>query len=447
MKTILGILVSLLSSTTFAGSGWIASGGDLVKDAHNPWWINSQKLIHYCIRFDETSVSTTRAKAEIAVQKVFNNWLEEWRHHFTEKIILGDPLSLGNQYLIYQSQCEEQTTDLEFIFGWNQLTDKQKQYLEKQDNYKGRLGVAVRTHYDPVTLRGKGFIYIASDKGPHKFQATDELEVQPWRHNFYLSIILAHEIGHTFGVRHSDRFGGLMLENFAEHFLTKVNSDLIEESLKEIYYFKYFTRGDSFVGFVGNDVHSEAKKLFKIKDSALIFLDPDRKKPNHMKMSIVGFEMSDPDSGQTPIEEKEEEIQESNKSEEETEKQDYEIQYTQVSEKFELSGSITAYLDKKQSIVPLSEENFRVYLYLENVRTASGTATNTTTGKKYPVVLTENGETLDMHFFDGKKHVYVPLWNSIFAPILISSSTTIEKKEKMGVFLRKRANLKKNQLR
>jgi hypothetical protein len=66
------------------------------------------------------------------------------------------------------------------------------------------ISLAVRTDYDPVHLRGKGFIYVSPDSGPLKVQDPNLVE-NPWnlRNHGLLVKVLIHELGHVFGLQHS----------------------------------------------------------------------------------------------------------------------------------------------------------------------------------------------------------------------------------------------------
>src|SRR4051794_30919586 len=57
---------------------WVSSGGELFKDANNPWFVKNTTTVHYCVNIDESSFSATREEAEVLVRKAIQYWKKEF---------------------------------------------------------------------------------------------------------------------------------------------------------------------------------------------------------------------------------------------------------------------------------------------------------------------------------------------------------------------------------
>ena len=76
-------------------------------------------------------------------------------------------------------------------------------------NPKKAIGTTVRTEFDGVQLRGKGFIYISPENGPYALSGPGPFgAIIENRWGFaggkLLELALIHELGHVFGIRHVD---------------------------------------------------------------------------------------------------------------------------------------------------------------------------------------------------------------------------------------------------
>ncbi len=120
---------------------------------------------------------------------------------------------MGTQSFI-EVACGTNDIDLQFQFGYETLTPEQKTFLKDPSKY---VGVAVRTAYDPVQIRGKGFIYVASDTGPNAYRNNGTLVSKAWSQPKLLQYVILHELGHIFGLPHAG--GGLMSQTFLEQVL------------------------------------------------------------------------------------------------------------------------------------------------------------------------------------------------------------------------------------
>ena len=106
------------------------------------------------------------------------------------------------------------TTDLRVQFGV--LTQPQQEYFKTPQKFVSSI---VRTSYDTVNLKAKGFLYVSPQFGPLRMQSGRDSVEQPWsmNHGNILGFVLAHELGHMFGYTHSmASLIFLMAEEFPE---------------------------------------------------------------------------------------------------------------------------------------------------------------------------------------------------------------------------------------
>lgn len=216
LKTTTAIACVALTSTT-AMAGWTSGGGELIRDTRNPWFLQNTIDVNYCVEIDEANFGQTRERAEFLIGKAIESWKEELK--FAPPVGVGNGpsgnLQIGTQRF-RQTACGPDT-DLRFQLGV--LSGPQMKLLEDPTRL---VGVAVRTDYDRVTLRGKGFIYIAPSRGPLRFVSEDSLE-EPWalENGSLLYAAVLHELGHVFGLPHSMDAFDLMGERFAENLIGK----------------------------------------------------------------------------------------------------------------------------------------------------------------------------------------------------------------------------------
>ena len=132
-----------------------------------------------------------------------------------------------------------ETVDLRILFGVETLTQPEREYLQDPRKF---IGITVRTDYDEVQLKGRGFMFISSDQGPNPYSNSGDLIEKAWQYPKLLQYALMHEFGHVFGFPHIG--GGLMSEVFLEQTLNKklyenflkaqVESVLSPESVMEV---------------------------------------------------------------------------------------------------------------------------------------------------------------------------------------------------------------------
>ena len=236
------IISIFLSNNSFsAGGGWGSSGGELINDLYNPWWIKNTTEVKYCIEIDQDTISAKPVKIKYIIKKAF----EYWKNEFSKDIPLADPpelfedffkkvgtdynykdgsnklfheLKVGTQHFNFQ-ECEG-NEDLVFKFGYGSLSDQDINYINDPKKF---VALSVRTSYDKKLLKGKGFVFVSSDIGPNKFSGNNDLIEKPWRFDSLLFLVVLHELGHVFGLPHegSQHQPNLMTEFYPELLITK----------------------------------------------------------------------------------------------------------------------------------------------------------------------------------------------------------------------------------
>ncbi len=210
--------IFLFSLWSQAGT-WGSSGGELFKDANNPWFLKNTSSVNYCIEIDQEGVSLEKTAVHELIKLAIDYWKEELKGK-------GESLGLGTQKFVFNNSCSGEE-DIKFQFGYNTLTEEQleffKKYGEKPQNY---LGLALKTQYDRVNLKAKGFVFISSDKGEDNYNygkpQSRRFEESLWSHKGILFRLLQHEIGHVFGIHHtqnsfmSSEFPANLLKNFRQ---------------------------------------------------------------------------------------------------------------------------------------------------------------------------------------------------------------------------------------
>lgn len=195
-----------------------SSGGYVYGYQSNPWFLGNVKSVNYCIDMDEENFGPSRKEANTSIQRAVGLWKTAFSAPgiFPKlEVEPADALKIGQQDFKLVS-CDAETVDIRFQLG--KLTDSQRATLVNPTKY---VASAVQTEYDEEQLRGKGFIYVASEKGDLRPEADDLAEdFLSHNANFVLDWILIHELGHVFGLPHQQGSGFPMGENFCENVVT-----------------------------------------------------------------------------------------------------------------------------------------------------------------------------------------------------------------------------------
>lgn len=189
----LGLLPSAL-----AFGIWSSGGGDTHLDQGNPWFLGDVATVSYCLE-QSPDFTVHEDESAVVVMNAFAYWQEEFG--FAAYVTKDRKRQQGTQNFQPTEDCSN--ADIRFQFGNlhpDQLAWLQSQGKKRQDF----VGIAVRTHYDSRNMRGKGFIYISPDFGPNAFSRKSTKPI--WADGSYgnLHKILVHELGHVFGIPHSN---------------------------------------------------------------------------------------------------------------------------------------------------------------------------------------------------------------------------------------------------
>ena len=134
----------------------------VIEENRNPWFIQNTTAVNYCIVVDNAHFSLPIDEITLVTEKA----IEYWKDEFARIEALGYPKTPGfeNLRIATQSFTEIQdcnSADIKFQFG--HLEGEQFKHIS---NPKKTIGTSARTHYDRVSMKGKGFIYVAADSGP-----------------------------------------------------------------------------------------------------------------------------------------------------------------------------------------------------------------------------------------------------------------------------------------
>lgn len=218
MKVLLVIFFVLASLKCLAGNG-SSGGGNIYGDQLNPWFVHNTKSVSYCVDVSPDFSKLSREKINELVLSAINYWknlFRDYDQNFAHDFEFN--IRLGTQDFLFHDECNE-ITDLRFQLG--HLKPKQ---LKLIPNFKQLLGIALRESYDPVHLKGKGFIYIAPEEGTLRPYGHN-LHKNPWSTHDGISLryALIHELGHIFGLP-DDHYshGGIMHAKFLERVASKI---------------------------------------------------------------------------------------------------------------------------------------------------------------------------------------------------------------------------------
>lgn len=200
--------------------GWISSGGETFNDGHNPWFVKNTARVEYCIEVHLPSISASRVTLEGVVEQAIRYWKEQ----FAMAKAPSQGTVIATQEFV-RTPCTG-AEDLRFKFGFETLSEEERAFLVDTRRY---VAATVRTAYDEKNLRGRGFIFVASDLGSQVYYDNNgELIPRAWASEKLLLHVLIHELGHVMGIPHVG--SGIMSEVFMEQVLHRKFSWLFSTS-------------------------------------------------------------------------------------------------------------------------------------------------------------------------------------------------------------------------
>ncbi len=222
MKQIFTAMIFSFCALSALAGGWVSGGGNILRNANNPWFLENTQVVEYCIMIDSVAFADLPTPVDILIEKALAFWKTQMADSAagTDAYPIGGPgspspltiIKIATQEFVPHQKCNG-TEPLVFQFGT--LTPEQSTFIGNSGKV---IGMAVRTEYDETNLRGRGFIYLASDNGSMKYEG-EHLHAKAWHEGKggLLFRAIVHELGHVFGLSHSGE--GLMSEAYTESLL------------------------------------------------------------------------------------------------------------------------------------------------------------------------------------------------------------------------------------
>ena len=217
MTKFASLFISFLvfASMAHASDAWTSAGGEGVREARNPWFLNNVREVSYCVEVDSVNFGASASVVQSQVKKALDFWQSEFSKASLPSLPTFGALKIASQNFVERS-CDD-TTDLRFQFGV--LSADQEARLQAPQNFAA---LGVRTKYSSKDLRAQGFIYLAPTNGRLAYRADGYLQ-DVWSRDSSEAVYLAlvHELGHVFGLPHLGSYGELMSEGYVESLITQ----------------------------------------------------------------------------------------------------------------------------------------------------------------------------------------------------------------------------------
>lgn len=202
-----------------AFAGWTSGGGELIADAHNPWFLDNTTTVSYCISIDQSNFGLNVEQIDDQFQKALKFWRAQFQTAIY-KIALNDQyFHLATQVFVRKScgdNLDQPNVDLVLQMGI--LTDTQ---IRQLPDMKLIAALTIRTGYNLETLAGRGFMYVAPERGPRALGFANLIDyIWSGDSGQRLFETFVHELGHLFGLPHSDS-PKIMGERFVHDLVTR----------------------------------------------------------------------------------------------------------------------------------------------------------------------------------------------------------------------------------
>lgn len=204
-------LASYLACSPALAGDWASGGGEVILDTQNPWFLQNTQTVDVCLIWDKDHFHPVDQTMD-GLKTRFDQSIAYWKRELARSWVVGRVLSVGTQDFRVTEVNEltggRQPTasflakDLRIQFGW--LSQEQIDFFDtRMGGVQKYLAATVRTSYEPIQMRGQGFIYLKPDTGPLSAQAVGIVQ-NPWGlgQGYLTNHALLHELGHMFGVPH-----------------------------------------------------------------------------------------------------------------------------------------------------------------------------------------------------------------------------------------------------
>lgn len=255
-----------VSSRSIAGI-W-TGGGEFLESASNPWFLQNTMRATYCIDVDAEHFAVARGDLATIVSGALDFWKDEFvaARLPASSAHLEPKIAVATQFFV-QVACDDDV-DIRFQFGT--LTPAQLRDLSAQGIDPSRFaGFSQLESYDPATMHGKGFVYIAADSGPLRFQGTETV-ASPWTYQSgrLLFGVLLHELGHVFGLPHAGGVKDVMGAGFPEYFISKERAEVDRETHRVFAGVLHFRGASGKVACKIPQLPVAARTFFSLPDNA-----------------------------------------------------------------------------------------------------------------------------------------------------------------------------------
>jgi hypothetical protein len=221
------LLLVTACTATNGFAGWISGGtGELRGDSGNPWFLNIPEQagsISYCIDADEIAMGVSRPDLIAAVDAALYYWQVQLPSAYLPSSDHTPKVQVKVGPFQFVDQPCTDSIDVAFQFGKVSTPNQIKFVSDQHIDLRHFVGFAARLTYDRK-LKGSGFIYIAPETGPLR-PIGEDIKDKFWSsdipHNNRLQAILAHELGHIFGIAHFGDSDHLMGQDFPEALISE----------------------------------------------------------------------------------------------------------------------------------------------------------------------------------------------------------------------------------
>ena len=251
MKGFISAFVLMWTSALYAG--WTSTGGSLIQDKNNPWFLKDIETVNYCIVADPKNFDATIDVIDRSITLAVHYWASEFASAPSAHFKFQVPKFV-------RSDCSDKT-DVAFRFGVlpENMTPKDREYLGDTTEF---VSLAVRTDYETATMRGRGFVYVSPRQGPLGYtHGSDYSDGLPWAYGEggQLVKVLVHELGHVFGISHTGSApNNVMAEDYPDYVIRHANAQSHAENMPR---FINFTQGLKST-YVGDRKNADIKKFF-----------------------------------------------------------------------------------------------------------------------------------------------------------------------------------------